>query len=141
MTRQVSELSWVERSSSPWKVKKAAGLKAKGLAWERSFFKRSLRWYPDSIHNPWFRFSDAFGIGFACPDIVCLKEGIVFECKLSWTPAAIPQLQLLYIPLLEKFYEKAFRGIIAVKYWRGGEPPLPILATPWEASPKVGILL
>lgn len=99
------------------------------MVFERSVFRKVLRLFPDALHNPWIQFADSFGPGYACPDIVLPQARIILEAKLSYTPLAIPQIEELYLPLVEAVWPGApWSRLIVVKYWKG-PPPLELLST------------
>ena len=126
----------------------AGSSKALGLRYERACAKRVKRWFrgeAEVLHNPWMRFLDAAGPGFACPDIVVLPPagapGFIFECKLSWTPLALSQLCLLYEPLLRELCSREFFLIVMCKFWRGERSELPILVHPKDAKERISVMV
>jgi len=68
----------------------------------------------------WFWFVDANGKGFAQPDhyIVGKDSVLIVEVKLKQNSTAHLQLDWLYRPLLEKFYEKPAFLLQVFKYPR-----------------------
>lgn len=134
LKRQIDRLAWVERTESPFgKVSRAKGAKALGLQFERRVGKLASKWFPgdEVLLGPWLRFADAHGEGFAQPDIVCLKAGLVLECKLGFRAEAFAELEGLYIPLCERLWRRTFRGLVVCKHWRGDQGHMP-LAHPSE---------
>jgi hypothetical protein len=122
--RIVQGLIFAELCSPVFPPSKFEGLKELGLRYERSVLKRVKRWFKNEtiLHNPWIRFRDSAGNGFACPDIIALDSGIIFECKLSFRESAISQISDLYLPLCERVFQKPFKRIIICKHWKGKAP-------------------
>jgi len=92
------------------------GSKGAGLRYERLVAGH----FRGALHGQWYKFIDAYGMGYCQPDLVLIMESsiLVFECKLSDTPAAEAQLEDLYFPVLAKAYRKPVSGIIVAKFLR-----------------------
>ena len=120
---------------APLVFPKPKGAALLGLRYERACFKRVKRWLKNEtvIHNPWIKYScSAAPQSFASPDIVAIDSNIVFECKLSWTEAAIVQVEN-YCVLCEKIFNKGFSPVIMCKYARGKIPSdIKIIVHPGE---------
>lgn len=121
--RTVVGLKWAELSSDPWGRGNLQGLRAAGKAFERKALGELERSFP-VVKNPWFEFSDQNGGGMASPDgvIKLLEKVLVVECKLTWTYDAHSQLQQLYFPILEKFFDLPCKGIVVCKNLARGVP-------------------
>ena len=153
--RKISGLSFAEICSPIFPEAKPSPARASpgfaraaalGLRYERACFKRVKRWFREAevLHNPWIRFRDENGKGFACPDIVALREApVVFECKLSWNPIAVEQLELLYLPLLRSVFRSDFACVVLCKQFRGAEaPPIEVVSHPNDARPgRVSLMI
>lgn len=69
--------------------------------------------------NPWFEFADEQGLGRAQPDAVVLADGLVgiIECKRTFRPEAVKQLEDLYLPLARHYWSNApVKGIIVCRH-------------------------
>jgi hypothetical protein len=92
---------------------KLQGPQLKGIRYEKSFGKSLTKRqgagaFPGTLClGQWFRYADTGGNGCAQPDAYIVGDSgiLLFECKLSYTPAAWPQLEELYKPILEFHYE------------------------------------
>ncbi|MGH9918756.1 MAG: hypothetical protein ACRD6W_07810 [Nitrososphaerales archaeon] len=77
-----------------------------GLRYERHVVAELRRLMPGQVskleHNPWFGFTDRYGTGECCPDILLwVPEGVVIvEVKLTYVPDALPKLFDLYCPVV-----------------------------------------
>jgi hypothetical protein len=122
--RQITDLQWARLGDSPFSPGKSYGSRKAGLTFERAVFKKVGKVYPMALHNPWIAFADANGSGFACPDIVVPSARLLIEVKLSYTPLAIPQIEDLYLPLVEALWGASppWKRLIVVKYWKGPAP-------------------
>jgi hypothetical protein len=141
--RKIEDLEFAELCSPLFGEQKLSGKKLLGIRYEKACVKRVKRWFKNEevFHNPWIRFADKNGTGFACPDIVLPESGIIFECKLSFTPLAVPQITDLYLPLCEKVFSRKFSRIIICKFWKGERiPELEILAHPKDVR-EFGLLI
>ena len=119
---------------APLVFPKPKGAALLGLRYEKACFKRVKRWLKNEavVHNPWIRYSCGASHSFASPDIVAIDSNIVFECKLSWTEAAIVQVEN-YCVLCEKIFNKGFSPVIMCKYARGKIPSdIKIIVHPGE---------
>jgi hypothetical protein len=92
-----------------------------GLAYQRKFSRllekeAPKRGWTAVLIEPWIKFEDANGEGWASPDAVLVRPGhfAVFEVKLSWTPAAAEELQLLYAPLCRYVWEGCTTRLVEV---------------------------
>lgn len=91
-----------------------------GLAYQHKFSrfleKRSKTFGWTEVIEPWIEFEDANGEGLASPDAILIRPGhfVVFEVKLSWTPAAAEELQLLYAPLCREVWPDHTTRLIEV---------------------------
>jgi hypothetical protein len=111
--RSIVNLISAERCESPWpKARRPRGAKGAGLRYEKLVAKASK-----GLHNQWFRFIDANGEGYCCPDIIIdHATGLfVLECKLSDREEAKSQLTDLYIPVISHVYARPARGIVVTK--------------------------
>ena len=109
---KVSGLGWVQpKPVGPWPEKKrrGRGSKAKGHKFEADCRRLLERHWQeaDIMSGQWFKFGDDTGEHWAQPDyyIVLETEILLFECKLTQTSDAWRQLEHLYKPLLEFYYE------------------------------------
>jgi hypothetical protein len=112
VTRQIVGLRWVKLAQNPWPKLRLRGPKAEGIAYQHKVAKQlGLR------ENVWFNFEDANGLGYCSPDGLALHGGriVVVECKLTQTTQAIVQLEGLYRPVVEHYYQKAMVGITVVR--------------------------
>jgi hypothetical protein len=112
--RTIQDLYSVELSNkNPWPKAKLKGPQLQGIRYERSFGKYLIKRqeagaFPGTLHlGQWFYYGDSCGTGMAQPDAYVVGETsiLLFECKLSYTPIAWPQLRDLYKPILEFHYE------------------------------------
>lgn len=85
------------------------GVKAIGIGYERKiarYLKALLG--GRAVHNPWYRFVDADGEGWCCPDIVVLPKDseplVIVECKLTATKTCEPKAKGLYLPVVQHLY-------------------------------------
>lgn len=115
MHRVVREVKWAElRDEGPgFGVKRARGAKAAGLRYERALAKA----LPGARHGQWIEFFDANGHGWAQCDFLLSRRGelVVLEAKYSWVVEGHLQLELLYLPLLEKVLGQRPLGIVVCK--------------------------
>jgi len=91
-----------------------------GLSYERAFGKALPR---QAKLGPWFEFEDMDGPGFCQPDaILSVRNGpiLVFECKLSDTPAGRAQLDELYLPVVRKAFGREAEGVVVTKHLKPG---------------------
>ena len=115
MTREIQDLRFVkvlrERPSCIPKGR-PRGAKAAGVRYEEALAASSA--FAEASHGVWLEFGDARGHGFAQVDFVFATDEaiVVAEAKLTWTPAAYPQLRKLYFPLLAKFTTLPVGGIV-----------------------------
>lgn len=127
-SRVIQGLVSVEECVGPFKAAEQAlwrdkGATGDGLRYERAVLRslgRSSKRHP-ALHNVWLRFVDANGPGYACPDIVVPSRRLLLECKLSWTTAAVQQVEQLYLPLLSMLYDvpaDQWTRAIVCKHWR-----------------------
>jgi len=105
------------------------------LAFERAVGKR-LGLEPSAKA---IKFVDAFGEALAIPDFILLEKKIVVEVKLSFTLAAVDQLELLYLPLLRELAPGDWRGVVVCKFWKG--EPRGLITRLDEAGPGLSFLL
>lgn len=101
--RVVQGLLWAEAvREGPWgRSPRARGAKAAGLRFEREVAAA----LPRAIHGQWFRFEDANGVGYAQPDLLLglgSRVVAILECKYSWVPEGHSQMELLYVPIVQK---------------------------------------
>lgn len=140
MTRQVIGLRSVQPCARPaWartrrRPRGACGI---GLRYESALAKA----LPSALHNPWYRFEDANGPGWASPDILTKWQGqtVVLECKLTDYAEAETQLRDLYFPLLEHFYRMPVRGIVVVRSLSARPNPSRVVCGLAEALAAPGI--
>lgn len=112
--RTIVNLISAEPSSNPWpKRRRYRGTKKLGISYEKLVAKETK-----GVHNQWFRFIDANGQGYCCPDVLLdLPEGLfVLECKLSDRDEAKTQLTDLYLPVVSLVYGKTAHGIVVTKH-------------------------
>lgn len=110
-----------------------------GLAYQHKFTKllerraSSYGWEAILV-EPWIRYEDANGDGLASPDAVLIRPGhlAVFEVKLSWTPAAAEELQLLYAPLCRDIWNDCDIRLIEVFHNPGDGD--------WGSGPRIDSL-
>lgn len=112
--RKIKGLISVEKlAESPWPKVRLSGFAALG----KRFEKKVAAALPAAVHNPWFRFCDANGVGCCSPDIILfVGQGIlVLEVKLTYNPAAQAQLLDLYLPVLRTYFGRPAMGVVVVK--------------------------
>ena len=97
-------------SFSTEKPRKAKGTIAQGHSYEKHFGQLLQKGAQKSGHilqlNPWIRFEDKNGWGWAQPDALLFskKALYIFECKRTESTTGWVQLYSLYSPLLEHLY-------------------------------------
>lgn len=106
--RIISGLQTVYRTTPPFgKARGNTVPQRLGLAYQRKV-ARAFRAMPYVLRveeDQWFGFSDAAGGGLASPDVLVYTDTgalLIVEVKLSWTPAAVPQLYEFYLPILTR---------------------------------------
>ena len=109
MSRQVQGLEWAKWAAAPAFARGRRRLSAPqraGLAFQRKTEKALVHFGQNCKAGPWISYRDRVGPGLAQPDIVLvLPEGVlVLEIKLKFTLRAIPQLDALYVPLLQHLF-------------------------------------
>ena len=118
MTPVTGTVSWARPAQRPTGLpaRRAGGVKAKGLRYERSLAKA----LPDAAHGQWFEFEDATGHHFCQPDLLhrTSRGVLILEVKLSWTPEARQQLDFLYIPVVSKALSVPVFGLVVCKNLR-----------------------
>jgi hypothetical protein len=74
----------------------------------------ALSQFAPASHGVWFEFGDARGHGYAQVDFLFTADDliVVAEAKLTWTPAAYPQLRKLYFPLLQQYSARPVGGFV-----------------------------
>lgn len=123
MTRQISGLLFVEELAGRPSILPAPRPNARkkckqdGLRYEECVANALARRFPCAQHGMWLRFRDVNGWGYAQPDVVLRgsREVVIVECKLTYTKAALRQLEGLYMPLLEMLWGLPTRGIVACR--------------------------
>ena len=110
--RQIENLYWAEWASrSPHSKEKLTGIQAQGIKYEKKAGREVTRFFADQGAEikvgPWIKFEDENGPGYAQPDILVIFEELVWiiECKLTYHPYALLQLQGLYQPLLKNLHK------------------------------------
>lgn len=78
------------------------------MTFERSVRKELRELYGDVFESQWLSFSDAGGFGYAQPDCFIVRETeiLLFEAKLTQSDSGELQCTQLYVPLLEKIFQK-----------------------------------
>lgn len=72
-----------------------------GCRYERLFAEEAAVKWPSALRGQWWQYKDAEGHHWAQTDLwVPEGGGILIECKLTWTPAGMRQLEELYVPLV-----------------------------------------
>lgn len=109
MTRQVQGLEWAKWAAAPAFARGKRRLskpQRAGLAFQRKAGKALTHFGQSCKAGAWISYRDRVGPGLAQPDIVLvLPEGVlVLEIKLKFTLRAIPQLDALYVPLLQYLF-------------------------------------
>lgn len=122
--RIVKDLEWVAMTTH------AAGIVPRaifphlqeGLTFERRIKKELHRHaafgnLTHLLHTPQIDYVDAQGHGVCFPDFIFLRNNhvVVVEIKLSWIPTALPKLKELYIPLIERLFNKAAVPLVITK--------------------------
>jgi hypothetical protein len=126
--RTIRGLKWAELCACPFPPQKHEGARLAGLRFEKAVWQRT-----GGLHNPWINYEDDFGEQFACPDIVLPDQGLVIECKLTYTPIADMQLAQLYLPLVRHIWgDTSWRLVVACKRWAGA--PKKLIASPERAT-------
>lgn len=131
MSRQIRGLRWVKEGVNPHKKSALTPWQRQGLAYER----RVARALPKACHGPWLNFEDENGFGACQPDLVlAIGENLwVLEVKLTYTEAALAQLEGLYLPVLGAFYKLRPRGLVVAKAIGRGPRPQVLFPTLREA--------
>lgn len=109
-------ISLAEKPKSIPRVRRGAGAKGLGIAYERAL-AGALKPYGFE-HGRWFEFVDANGHGFCSPDLVRVEHQrvVVVEAKLTDGIAARHQLERLYTPVLAHIYKKPVLCIVALRH-------------------------
>jgi hypothetical protein len=115
MTREVRNLQFVRvLRERPECIPhgRPRGAKAAGVRYEEALAASPS--FATASHGVWLEFGDARGHGFAQVDFLFTADDliVVAEAKLTWTPAAYPQLRKLYFPLLARFTSRSVGGLI-----------------------------
>ena len=100
---------------------RATGVRRKGLLYEKALGKS----IPEAKPGLWWEFEDKFGHGWCQTDLVLkLFQDLllVLESKLTWTPEAHQQLELLYKPVLELATGRKIIGVAVAKNLLRGMP-------------------
>lgn len=109
MTRQVQGLEWAKWAAAPAFARGRPRLskpQRAGLAFQRKVGKALVHFGSCCREGAWISYRDRGGLGLAQPDVMLvLPEGVlVLEIKLKFTLRAIPQLDALYVPLLQHLF-------------------------------------
>lgn len=109
MTRRIQELKWAKWTTAPAFTKGLPRLSAPqraGLALQKKVGRALMHFGSDCRTGPWISYCDQTGPGLAQPDIVLVLSGgvLVLEIKLKFTLQAVPQLDALYVPLLQHLF-------------------------------------
>lgn len=109
MPRQVQGLEWAKWAAAPAFARgkpRLSGPQRAGLAFQRKVGRALTHFGPCCRTGSWISYYDHSGPGLAQPDVVLvLPEGVlVLEIKLKFTLRAIPQLDALYVPLLQHLF-------------------------------------
>ena len=112
-----------------------------GRALKRMLFDGTLQ--GELFLSRWIMFSDQNGVGWAQPDAFILMDDqiLLFECKLTQTETAHPQLLSLYLPLLRHIYNRPILCLQVCKNLR--QIPKKFVESPREllANPGSGVYL
>lgn len=116
-SRRVKDVTYAAPCLRPaWlpKAKAGRGAKALGLRYE-NLLAKALK--GRATHGQWFHFIADGEPGWCQPDLLVVgqKQILVLEVKLTYTPAAVSQLEDLYLPVVSKAYDRPARGIIVAK--------------------------
>jgi hypothetical protein len=102
-------------TSSPWKVQRLRGAKARGLTYQKKAIHELERTFGSILTSGrWISFIDRNGPGFAQPDAFLQSPHatICFECKLTLCEAGRLQIQELYRPLLRALFGLPVVGVL-----------------------------
>src|SRR5258706_3509947 len=110
--RIIRGLTYAARCARPDSIPhgRPRGAKAVGLRYEKALAKALP---PGFEHGPWFTFKDINGFGYCQPDFLLNLHNlaVILECKYTWTPVAWGQMELLYVPVLQRALGKQVIGI------------------------------
>jgi hypothetical protein len=114
---------------------RAVGSKGAGLRYERVVGNAIATLLPQTRRGVWHQFSDSNGLGWCQPDLLSVvfapsqpkvgaEQGtpptvqsieIVWECKLTYNPAALAQLTGLYLPVRQSVQSAPVIGIVVCR--------------------------
>lgn len=122
------------------KSRRLRGSKAQGLTYEKKIGKRLAAVWPGVHSGQWFEFEDANGHGCCQTDhFVVLEHHILLvECKLTETWVGFSQIDLLYRPVLEKFFGLPVIGVMACRHLVTRHNPR-LITNVSEALPRPGV--
>jgi len=108
-------LEWAKPCKNPWgRRARTSGAKARGHAFEAQVSNVGLR---GGLRSLWFHFQDINGEGFCSPDLIGWWKGrpLIIECKLTDRAEAVPQLRLLYEPIVRHLLGQEARCLVIAK--------------------------
>lgn len=114
--RRIGGIKWMKEVPAPafthGSTRHMSAAQKAGLRFERAMTKALPGWRS----RTWFQFSDQNGVGWASPDLFLVQDDcvILIECKLTDTPAAIPQLTF-YRKLLTWHFKRRSLAVVAAK--------------------------
>jgi hypothetical protein len=92
---------------------------AVGIRYEKAVGSaaRDLKW-GKVLCGQWFEFSDWNGAGYCQTDVLIVRQFdvIVLECKLTEVLDARIQLEDLYLPVVEKVFDRLARGVVVARH-------------------------
>ena len=137
----------VAEGLSPWpKARGNTAAQKAGIAYERA----CARWFKKSgvpaRAGVWLHYREAEGKpAWAGPDFVILEGRLapmIVECKLTFRPGAIEQMENLYLPLAESLWGAVgrWKRVALVKRWHASAEQYPKIAELGEALPRAQVL-
>lgn len=101
--------------ASPWPSEpRFRGTKGAGIRFEKAAAAK----IKGCIRGQWFKYTDANGVGYCCPDILLPVEGhtLILECKLTEVEQARMQLAELYSPVIRMAFDRPTASIVVARH-------------------------
>ena len=129
--RMTVNVEWAARSAPAYPKPKPTNLAARaGLQYENRVdreLKRHLTLgnFTHVEHNPWFQFSDLYGVAACSPDFILLSERelTIVEVKLTWVDVAIRKLNDLYNPVISMALQRPVFPLLICRNLTRESPP------------------
>lgn len=123
MPRVVDRLQWARPCERPSVLPRRRvnyrNIQAVGLRYEKAVGSavRDLKW-GKVLCGQWFEFCDVHGHGYCQTDVLIVRQFdvIVLECKLTEVLDARIQLKHLYLPVVEKVFDRLARGVVVARH-------------------------